>query len=228
MAGGGRAPIDAALVAAVVVLLIVVVVGVPWWRRTRDRFSLNQARPREAELDGYPYRVQGGHPGAAEAADRLAQINARTVRLLRALRRKYARGAQKGQYPARAAATQRLLSLYNPDNIAENSPRDPSGDTSYTVDKGAVLALCLRGKGPGTPLHPINLLTFVALHELTHIAVTVHDHPPEFWIAFKWLLAEAAEAGVYRPEDFRSRPQTFCGTPVDYNPLFDAGLPEFV
>lgn len=227
MAGGGRALGDAVLVAAVVILLILVV-GVPWWRRTRDRFTLGQARPREAELDGYSYRVQGGHPGAAEAADRLAQINARTVSLLRALRRKYVHGAERGRYPARAEATRRLLALYNPDNIAENSPRDPSGDTSYTVDKGAVLALCLRGKGPDTPLHPINLLMFVALHELTHIAVTVFDHPPEFWVAFKWLLGEAADAGVYRPDDFRSRPQTFCGTRVDYQPLFDEALPAFV
>ena len=96
------------------------------------------------------------------------------------------------------------------------------------VTKGAVLALCLRGKGPKAPLHPINLLMFVALHELTHIAVTIHDHPPEYWAAFKWLLGEAVEAGVYLPDDFRRRPQMFCGTRVDYQPLFDGNLPAYV
>lgn len=191
----------------------------------RESFAISEALPQTAALDAYPYRVQGGHPSAEEAAELMARLNARITHLLRSLRAKYLRGPRPP--PARAKATQRLLALYNPDNLAENSPHDPEGDTSYTVDKGALLALCLREKEAGAPLHDPNLLMFVALHELTHISLKVQDHPPEFWAAFRWLLEEAVAAGVYWPHDFGRHPRSFCGTRVDYQPLFDRGLPFY-
>jgi hypothetical protein len=170
-------------------------------------------------------------------------MNERLVALMRVLRSKYLRGAADN-YPKRAAATRKLLARYSPDNIVENSPLDPSGDTSYVVDKGRLLALCLRERDPalkaclaeGCPdANPgqmgfldLNLLTFVAIHELTHIAINDVDHPPAFWATFAWLLNEAQENGVLRNARFDLRPAMYCGLKVDYNPAYDPNVVPIV
>ncbi len=218
---------------AVLVLLIVVVVGSAAYERWRrgDRFTLDQTREVRAASDGLPYRVHTAHGGAEAAAETMAELNRRAVEVLRHLRRKYAQGPGGEAFPARAHAARRLLGLYNPDNLAENSPRDPEGDTSYTIDKGAILALCLREKDPAGGRHPLDheihdleTLTFVTLHELTHIAIEDVDHPPRFWQAFRFVLEEAVEAGVLRGVDYRRSPTVYCGMTIDYNPLYDPGL----
>lgn len=187
-------------------------------------FTVERAVPVRSRLDGRAYRVQPAHAGADEAADDLAAINARVVELLRALRARYARADAPG---ARRDATARLLARYSPDALAENSPLDPSGDTSYCLDKGALVALCLRARAAGHARHDLGVLTFVALHELAHIAVREVDHPPAFWRAFRWLLEEAAAAGVYRAPDFAAAPVEYCGIRVDYNPALDPGVGPF-
>lgn len=216
------------IIGIVVLLLILLLsfefgVRAPW--RGVSRFTLERTREVRSGLDGLPYRVHLVHENPARAADVLAELNRRAVELLRHLRRTYSRGA--AQYPARRVATQRLLGLYNPDNLAENSPRDPEGDTSYTIDKGAVLALCLR-EADAHGLHDIETLMFVTLHELTHIAVEDVDHPPRFWQAFKFILGEARQAGVLRGVDYGRYPTNYCGLDIDYNPLYDQDLAPII
>lgn len=218
-AAGPAADTVAGGVAVALALLVVYVAAT----RGAPAYSIERARAVRSTVDGLPYRVHPAHGGGEAAADVLAELNRRAVALMRHLRKKYLRRA--GAPPARAAAARRLLARYNPDNLTENSPRDPGGDTSYTIDKGAVLALCLRAKTPGAaPIHDLELLTFVNVHELAHIAVDVHDHPPEFWRVFKFLLLEATAAGVMRGVDYARRPARYCGVVVDYNPMYDAGL----
>jgi hypothetical protein len=154
-------------------------------------------------------------------------------------------------YPDRRATVARLLSRYNPDNLAENSPMDPQGDTAYTIDKGSVLAICLRTKSQsdlkeevscegalknGTKdcapliravahsIHNIDILTFVTFHELAHIAIEEHDHPKRFWQAFKFILQEARLAGILLGTNYTKVPERYCGMDVDYNPLYDKAL----
>jgi hypothetical protein len=216
--GIGMLPGDALLLALALLLLIVVVArpGGP---------PLADAQP-VAAFDGQRYRVHApprpGATGAGEAADTLAAINSRVIDVMRALKRRYPRrGAAPGASP-RHAAVARLLARYDPGALVENSPLDASGDTSFCVDKGAVLALCLRDRDPaGGDLHDLDLLTFVALHEVTHVAIDAADHPPEFWATFKWVLLEAEAAGVYTSPDLAAAPRTYCGLPVDYNPRWD-------
>jgi hypothetical protein len=178
--------------------------------------------------DGARYRVHTSHANYVGAAEAMAELNRRATELMRRLRARYLRGGAARPSPARALATRRLLALYNPDNLAENSPRDPEGDTSYTIDKGAVLALCLRERDPaasGDPaahdLHDLEMLTFVLVHELAHVAIEDPDHPPRFWRAFRFLLEEAVAAGLLRGVDYARAPITYCGLPVAYNPLYD-------
>lgn len=220
-------PLLFGLVVAVLVLALIRA-----GRRLRDPFSIRRAVAVPA-ADGGRYRVHPQHGGPEAAAEMMAELNLKAVELMRHLRRKYLR-ARAGFTPtgsARPAAVRRLLARYDPDNLVENSPLNPDGDTSYTIDKGEVLAFCLREKAPGDSgdpalhdLHELDLLAFVLVHELTHIAIDDVGHPPEFWRAFKFMLEEAAEAGVLAPVDFGARPEKYCGILVDYSPLFDPGL----
>lgn len=194
-----------------------------WLRRRWDPFAIGRARPRSSRVDGMPYRVHPGHGAPEDAADMLAALNARVIRLLRSLRARYVWDLRRGaDFPERRVAAVRLLARYNPDNLAENSPMDPGGDTSYTVGKGAVVALCLRERSRRATLHDLGTLTFVTLHELAHIAVDDIDHPPRFWRAFRFLLEEACLAGIYCSPDYSRMPVRYCGLDVDYNPAFDA------
>ena len=72
---------------------------------------------------------------------------------------------------ARRAAVELLLARYNQDNLAENSPRDPTGDTAYSLNKGAIVAICLRDRTRPDSIHDIEILTFVTLHDMPHIAI---------------------------------------------------------
>jgi hypothetical protein len=210
----------AALVAALVLLAIA---GVALRARAARRHALERTRAVLSPVDGARYRVHLGAPDPRAAADALAALNGRATRLLRRLRARYVRGAAGASHPARRRAAQRLLARYNPDNLAENSPSAPGGDTAYSLDKGGVLAFCLRPRGGGR-VYGLGLLTFVLLHELAHLAIDAYDHPPEFWAAFRFLLEEAAAAGIYAAPDFARAPQDYCGLRVDYSPLGDPSV----
>jgi len=218
-----------------VVIVLVVVVAFYAGRRLimgPDHFTIEHTRPVVSHVDGMSYRVHEGHVGPDKAADTLAIINGRVIDVMRHLRARYTRGSDGDAYPARREAVARLLARYNPDNLAENSPKDPSGDTSYTLDKGAVVALCLRERDPTTigdprvhDIHDLDTLMFVTLHEMGHIAIDDIDHPPRFWSAFRFLLEAAEEAGVYTSADYAARPRSYCGVRIDYNPRYDPGTP---
>jgi len=221
----------------VVVLLIMLVVFVHHYtvKKKGDGFTLDRTQSVRSAVDGLQYRVHLVHGNSNDAANTMAELNRRSVELMRHLRDKYLRGPRKGHSAARDHAVRRLLGFYNPDNLAENSPRDPEGDTSYTIDKGAILALCLREKDPSKSgdvnkhdIHDLNTLTFVTLHELTHIAIEDRDHPNRFWRAFKFILEDAVEAGLIEPVDYEQTSTVYCGMDIDYNPLFDQSLRALV
>jgi hypothetical protein len=117
-----------------------------------------------------------------------------------------------------------LLSNYNPDAIIENAPINDV-NTSYVDDKGKVFALCLREKESGdNNFHSMDLLKFVVLHEMTHMATESFGHELDFWVHFKFLLKEAKDAKLYNPIDYRKYPIVYCSLKVAYNPYFDDRL----
>lgn len=115
-------------------------------------------------------------------------------------------------------AVQLLRDRFDPENVQETSLHDTG--TSYTIDKGKELHLCLRDKKTKRH-HNTNLLMFVAIHELAHVMSTSYGHNGEFAKNFKFLLEKAVECNVYSPEDYRKHPRTFCGIKVHHTPLFD-------
>ena len=115
--------------------------------------------------------------------------------------------------------TIRLVEGYNPKKISETLPT--SELTAFSENKGEKLAFCLNKSKNGTKLIDINTLTFVALHELSHIATKSVGHGQEFWQNFKWVLQNAKEAGIYSPVDYKKYPEEYCGMTINDNPYYD-------
>ena len=115
--------------------------------------------------------------------------------------------------------TKRLVQGFNPKKVNETLPT--SKHTAYSENKGEKLAFCLNKEKEGTKLIDINTLTFVALHELSHIMTVSIGHKQEFWENFKFLLQNAKTAGIYNPIDYKKSPVEYCSMTINDNPYYD-------
>jgi len=115
--------------------------------------------------------------------------------------------------------TIRLVEGFNPKRISETLPT--SELTAYSENKGEKIAFCLNTSKEGNKLIDLNTLTFVALHELSHIMTESIGHKQEFWQNFKFLLQNAKEAGIYIPVDYKKKPKQYCGMSINDNPYYD-------
>jgi len=113
----------------------------------------------------------------------------------------------------------KLVEGFNPQRICETLPT--SELTAYSENKGEKIAFCLNTTKNGNKLIDINTLTFVALHELTHVMTTSVGHKQDFWQNFKFVLENAKAANVYIPVDYKSNPKEYCGMTINDNPYYD-------
>ena len=115
--------------------------------------------------------------------------------------------------------TVRLVEGFNPKKISETLPT--SELTAFSENKGEKIAFCLNTTKEGNKLIDINTLTFVALHELSHIMTTSVGHKQDFWQNFKFLLENAKNANIYQPVDYKKEPKQYCGMTINDNPYYD-------
>ncbi len=88
---------------------------------------------------------------------------------------------------------------------------DPNSDlTSYSVNKGEELSVCLRSKKSGR-LHDINLLMYVVIHEMAHFACPEIGHGALFKKIFKKMIEEAIKLNLYEKVDYSENPVEYCG-----------------
>lgn len=92
--------------------------------------------------------------------------------------------------------------------IKESPPN--SEYTSYSINKGEELVFCIRSKKTNQ-LHNMNVLMYVALHELAHIGCPEVGHTELFNKINIFLLKQAIEIGVYRYENYDASPIEYCG-----------------
>lgn len=83
--------------------------------------------------------------------------------------------------------------------------------TSYSVNKGEEIFFCLRSKKMKNKFHDMNLIMYVALHELAHVATPERGHTPLFNKNFEFLASQAVEIGIYHKIDFANNPMEYCG-----------------
>lgn len=162
-----------------------------------------------SDVDGKKYCVRE-RSKLELAANKLARISQNMQKLVEHAYEKY---------PTRSNM-KRLKEGFNPRKIYETLPT--SQYTAYSENKGEKLAFCLdkekHGKGG---LIDDNTLTFVAIHELSHIASESIGHTDEFWKNFKLLLEEAKTINIYNPIDYKTNPKRYCGMKITDNPYYD-------
>lgn len=161
-------------------------------------------------VDGNKYCVRE-RDQVQKAADLLAKVTNKLQRLVQYMNQKY---------PERESV-QRLVKGFNPKKIMETLPT--SEYTAYSENKGEKVAFCLNKnkKGEDNNMIDEHTLTFVAIHELAHIANKTIGHKQDFWENFKFLLQGAKEAGIHEPVDYKKKPERYCGMDIRDNPYFD-------
>jgi predicted metal-dependent hydrolase len=88
---------------------------------------------------------------------------------------------------------------------------DPTSDlTSYSVNKGEELSVCLKSKTTGH-LHDINLLMYVIIHEMSHFACPEIGHGSLFQKIFKKFIEVSIKLNIYSYDDYTSKPIEYCG-----------------
>jgi len=160
-----------------------------------------------AHKDGNKYCVRDSDR-IQESVELLAEATERMKEMVRYMNQKYPTDER----------VKLLVRNFNPKKIVETLPT--SEYTAYSENKGAKLAFCLRKHKNEMKLIDINTLTFVALHELTHLMTKSIGHKKEFWDNFKFMLEEAAEHGLYEAVNYAKEPEEYCGLTIDNNPLY--------
>jgi hypothetical protein len=167
-----------------------------------------------SKVDGLQYNVRD-MPDKQQAADLLARVRAKLQKLISILRQRYPGKPQVIQLNEKFEA--------DPKRFYEATP--DSEHISYSVNKGDSIHLCLRQRDENKEnLVDENIMVFVALHEMGHVITpaTVASHGPEFWNNFAWLLREAEAIEIYKYQDFRAHPVTYCGEKITDQPKYDA------
>jgi hypothetical protein len=159
-------------------------------------------------VDGNKYCVRD-RTQINEAADLLAQATKKCKELVGYVGKKYPDDPD----------VKRLVEGFNPQKISETLPT--SELTAYSENKGEKLAFCLSKSKNSVTLIDINTLTFVAIHELSHIMTKSVGHKQDFWQNFKFLLENAKAANIYQPVDYKKNPQGYCGMTITDNPYYD-------
>jgi len=163
----------------------------------------------ESSIDKNKYLVRN-MKDKQEAADRLANIRAKLLRLMKNLEQ---------TYNDRPFVKQILKNFdANPERFTESTP--DASYTSYSVNKGEKIFMCLRQRDDKENLVDDNILIFVALHEMSHIGTSSIGHTKEFWNHFAWLLQKAEAIDIYKYQDFAAHPVEYCGVHITDSPKY--------
>jgi len=162
---------------------------------------------RNSKLNNKKYGVQEEFNKSDEAVELLAKLHNQMSDFVTDLEKNYANDER----------VKRLVKGFRRAEI-EEAPNDDG--SSYTINKGDLVAICLRHKHEEHPFHDYNTLLFVVIHEMSHIASISEGHNSEFITNFKWLLKEAKTFGYYEPINYQNSPMTYCGVKVTNNPYY--------
>jgi hypothetical protein len=169
-----------------------------------------------SNVDGKVYRVRD-LPDKQQAADLMAKVRMRLIKIIEHFQQKFPDKPQ----------VRRLMRNFKPDpaRLIEATPE--AEHTSYSVNKGESMHLCLRQRKPGDEsLVDENVMTFVTLHELGHCMTESIGHGPDFWNNFAWILREAEGVGLYQHRDFTAHPTPYCGVTITDQPSYDPARDE--
>lgn len=198
-----------------VIIVLIVIIYMYFESKTYDVTYV------KSTLDNNEYLVRNV-PDKVKAANLLAGIRSKLVKMVEYLKKADSKELEiylreSDNMSEVQAGIKRLDKRFQPDNLSESTPNDKY--TSYSVNKGEKLVFCLRAKNKSEALVDLNIMTFVALHELAHIMTKSIGHTDEFWNYFRILLRVAIRQKLYQNLDFNNTPRDYCGTQITDTPL---------
>jgi len=174
-----------------VLLLITFAILIKKWISEWDPRILVQS-----SIDNHYYLVRN-IPTRQQTADILATLNQRLMRIIEE--------GKNDNSPQHIAAIKRLAMRYDPINLSESLIEE--GMTSFTVDKGKDISLCVRTRDAKDEPYDLSLLTMVLVHEAAHIASIEVGHGYEFMENYRYLLQIAERLDMYKP---KNKPVNYC------------------
>jgi hypothetical protein len=161
----------------------------------------------KSSIDGNSYLVRN-LPDKTRAADMMATVRQNLTLVVAHLQR---------NFPT-LPSVKRLVQRFDSSKIIETSKGEKN--TSYTINKGEKMVLCMRARNGTEQLEDENTMMFVSIHELAHImSESVGHEDDEFWKNFKFALKNAEEIGLYKNIDYKETPVDYCGMKITDNPL---------
>jgi hypothetical protein len=151
-----------------------------------------------------------------EAADSLARVREKILRL-----RKYLE-----QTHMEKPFVKQLINDFDcsAERFSESTP--DAQYTSYSVNKGEKVYMCLRQRDDKETLVNENIILFVALHEMSHVGTSSIGHTPEFWNHFAWILEQAEHIKIYSFTDFAAHPVEYCGVHITDSPKYKESIKD--
>ena len=148
-------------------------------------------------------------PDKLIAANMLAKIKLNIIELI-----DYLDKNKDTKYKEYNINIERLKSKINYVIMSENNGNGK--ETSYSINKGDELIICLRSKINYDKFHDTNIIQYVVLHEISHISSTVYEesynnHGPIFKKIFAFITNVAIEKGYYNKVNFNNNPAEYCG-----------------
>lgn len=159
----------------------------------------------KSELDNREYLVRD-LPDKIKAANMLAKIRQNIFTLVDHLNKNKSNLKEYVKY------IDQLSSRIQDTVINENG--EDNEYTSYSVSKGEQLVFCIRSKKEKDKIHQLNLIMYVTLHELAHIACPEYGHGDLFKKIFAFLATEATKINIYNRIPFDSKPEEYCGITI--------------
>lgn len=214
------------IVVAILVLLVILVIVLPLVLSKKESFA-------KVRGGDNVYMVHEDLENPQLAAETMDKLNSIATTIIDRVYKKYVEGDSinniKDEYKKTVInGAKSLKKKFKSANMQENIPERSGGDTSYVINKGDVFAMCLRDPKDGNKIdNTTNTLTFVLIHELSHIFSATFGHDDVFWNNFRFLLQEAVEMGIYNKVDYRETASPYCGIIVTYSPLYDARLVNY-
>jgi|LakMenE01Jun11ns_1017448.scaffolds.fasta_scaffold9532546_1 predicted metal-dependent hydrolase len=186
------------LVYSIIVIFIISVIGL-------IKLQKNEVKYIKSNIDGKEYLVRDLEDKQL-AADLLATLNINMMKLVNHLYEN-----KDNKYKDYKKYIEQLKTRIN--NVIINESNGDSAYTSYSINKGEQIVFCLRSKQTGQ-LHDINLLMYVALHEMAHVGCPTYGHNDEFKKIFAFFTSIGIEIGIYSKTDFHNNPIEYCGLTI--------------
>lgn len=160
----------------------------------------------KSNIDGREYLVRDLED-KQKAANMLARLRTNMMKLLDHLVNN-----RDKLYKDNAAYINQLAEKLQ--GVVINESGEDSMYTSYSVNKGEQIVFCLRSKQNKNKIHDLNLVMYVCLHEMAHVACPEYGHTDLFKKIFAFFTVVAIKLGLYEKINFKEDPTEYCGLTI--------------